>query len=247
MTTTPGQQLVVQPLSSDQLDRLSTVNRFLINMGDRNTATLANRYGYDGEAHAKGHELYRLASGAHRPFEHFLARGDRQIAMAPTVHKARLQRIDAFENDAFPTVENSMRAELAAEDFERIHTAFFDGLAQQPEGPDVVPGVRTFISRLDALRKREDVPNLDAFFKDIEKKGITPDAIMEVEKNLEAFAGNCSVNSVPSASMRRSPHQRTPRLPHPTPPSWRSPGRLPATSHTSAQTARRSSRRPPPS
>lgn len=187
------------PFSSDERDRLLLHNRFLVNVADPAIAAKAARYGYDAAEHALGWRYQQKASGASRPFTHYLSRGEQVAAAAGDEARAELRALDEFENSWFPLVPYAIKRFVVKEKRELVETAFFANLKQQPEGPAVVGSVALFLTRLGELEK-SGVQGAKEAHASLVKKGLskalvkqTQDAIARA-RTLDVVAASITVS-----------------------------------------------------
>ena len=130
-------------LSYDQRERLEQISKFLTNMGEPRIAAGCFESGYSAAAHAKGVELYSVAAGFHRPFEHLVSLVSYVMNLPKDVVKERLGVIDAFENRLFRTVKSSIRAEIDDEKTRAmVEGIVFADAKQQPPDPRWCPRCR---------------------------------------------------------------------------------------------------------
>jgi hypothetical protein len=165
------------PLSSSQKDRVAQVQKFLVNVADPAIGPLAAQHGYDGAEHTLGWALWKAPAGVDRPLEHSISHAMQSVTTGASPEVARRFRtLDAFENRWFPRMRNALRRFVAADKAEAVEAAFFEDLAQQPEGPGVVSSVDRFLGRYADLKK-SSVPGVAEAVASLTKKGLTDDAI----------------------------------------------------------------------
>jgi hypothetical protein len=198
----------LSPLTTEQREKLTRIQRFLINVTDTDVSAVATRAGYDDEEHREGWSLWETAAGTRRPFDHFLtAEARRATASLEAPSLGRIQALDAFENTWFPRARNGIRRFVDPAQRDAFERAFFADMPQQPEGPAVVGSVDRLLGRLESLR-RSDVPGAAAAWRALQKKGLTDEVLAQTAALVAAAKGSAAAEApAPDAEQVRRDSQ----------------------------------------
>ncbi len=188
------------PLNSAQKDRLTEIQRYLVNIADPAIGVPAARHGYDGPEHRLGWSLWQKAAGVDRPLEHALSQVELLIAQAATPEAAkRFEVLDDFENRWFPRVRNAIRRFVDPSKREAVAAAFFEDLGQVPAGPAVVASVERFLARYADLAKTK-VPGVKEAIAALAKKGLTDELIESITATIAAAKAEAPKTKTPAPS-----------------------------------------------
>jgi len=167
-----------------EISKLEDIQRLLIMVMDVAIASDAEKLGHDDEEHAYGWKHYTTAAGAHVPFRHHMATNELSLSHVGDSNLMSLLRsLDRFENRWFPRARTAIRRFVAADKREVFEAAFFEDMAQQPEGPGVVGSVEKFLSRVDAMAKA-DVKGAPEAYASLVKRGLTTSTIRGVKSQI---------------------------------------------------------------
>lgn len=164
-----------------EVAKLESIQRFLILVTDASIADDAEKLGYDDEEHAMGWKDYATAAGMQVPFKHHMTTNELALTSAGGDGLLPLLRtLDRFENRWFPRTRTSIRRFVVEDKREAFEAAFFENMAQQPEGPGVVGSVEKYVGRLDGMAKSE-VKGAAEAYKSLVKRGLTKTALKQVK------------------------------------------------------------------
>lgn len=167
-------------LESEERKQLQRVQRFLLHIAEPAIAGKAALVGYDEVEHKEGWRLLRGATGMDRPFSHFLSSAELAVASSDNERTRNvIHELDTFENLWFPRVRTAIQRFVKPDHRDAVATAFFDGLAQQPEGPEVVGSVEKLLERLKGL-KASDKPGAKDAYAALVKKGLDDASLAHV-------------------------------------------------------------------
>jgi hypothetical protein len=135
----------------------------------------AKRQAYTQKEHDLGWDLWSVASGRNRPFDHWLAESDQkdQPADISSERLRILKEIDAFENLWFPRMRALIARVIPKKNADRFAAGFFKDLSQQPLGPAVVDSVKTFLNRVEELKKSSE-PGALELQTTLHQRGLSP-------------------------------------------------------------------------
>jgi hypothetical protein len=147
----------------------------------------AKRQAYTQKEHDLGWELWSVASGRNRPFDHWLAESDQKDHPADiSSERLRiLKEIDAFENLWFPRMRALIARVIPKKNADRFAAGFFKDLSQQPLGPAVVDSVKTFLNRVEELKKSRE-PGAFELHTTLHQRGLTPEKIEAMRRRIAA-------------------------------------------------------------
>ncbi len=154
-------------------EALEKAQRLLVMVLAPNIAPHVAALGYDDVEHDTGWDLYRKAVGMNRTFSDSLeeTRFSKLFNGSPDQNQ-RIKLIDQFENKWFPRTKNALSRYVSEENREEVVSAFFLNLSQQPEGPQVIASVETYLNRLKDLRS-SSTPGVQDAYQSLVKKGLT--------------------------------------------------------------------------
>jgi hypothetical protein len=196
----PDDEASPTQLGAENVAFLGRVYTFLFNITkylDR-----AKRHGYTQKEHDLGWELWTVASGKNRPFEHWLVEHDQrdQLADLSTERMRTLQEIDTFENLWFPRMRMLIPRVIPKDNAARFAAAFFKDLTQKPLGPEVVDSVKTFLNRVEELKSSAE-PGARELYKTLGERGITPKKVEAMRGLIAAAEEHKAAGGAPHASL----------------------------------------------
>ena len=183
------------PLNSYQKNRLDLAQRLLVGIADARLATIANMQGYDEAEHNLGWQLFNKASGADRPFQHFLTQAE-AATQSNDILKAIFREVDHFENIWLPRMRMAISRFIPSEKREEVLAAFFSDLSQEPEGPKVLRSVSVFLGRYRELIESE-VAGTPELAQSMAKRGLTDEVIEAMEQKIKRASSMQESPSLP--------------------------------------------------
>ncbi len=154
--------------------RFARVMKFLMASCEKKIARILMTWGFTDEDRKEGWELLDRAAGRH-------------LAVTPgrgsfaTQYRGIVGAVDDWENTWFDVAEAAL-ARLSP----KVHAVLFQNLSKT-SGPEVVLNVRTFLERIDAMKKAEDDDNKSALTL-LEKRGLTDGVLDEAMGLIEKIA-----------------------------------------------------------
>lgn len=180
------EEFALGDLQSTDRQFLARVARFLIAIQSPKYMRRALRSGYVPSEHQEGWALWSTAAGRDRPLEHHLGAAEITVSGNDPERLATLQRLDEFENRWFPRVRAVIQRVMPEGPREKMESAFFKDLSQQPLGPLVVDSVSTFLSRLEGLRTSKE-SGAKAVYDTLVKRGLTPAVLATIRKDVDGI------------------------------------------------------------
>jgi hypothetical protein len=132
--------------------RIEVFRRFLVMMVSPDIAPRAAELGYTSSEHAEAWLKLDTIDGRGLTFDDALRVARREaLLQASPVLKAQLRYIDQQENRWFERVRKAIPRFIGPADIEAFQSAFWQDLAQEPEGPGVLGSMTKFCDRLESL------------------------------------------------------------------------------------------------
>jgi hypothetical protein len=155
-----------------QIARLESINRFLIYLCDQDIVVAVLKLGFDDDELADGRLQYSIAAGFKVGLkQHMSSAVYDRLASGSADVKAKVSKVDRFENRWFPRTRNALRRFVPADQRDAVVDGFFRDMLQQPEGPLAVESVQKFIPRLEELAN-STVPGTKEAYAALLKKGL---------------------------------------------------------------------------
>lgn len=165
-------EITIYVLTADDRTLIQNTNRLLVVLNNGAIARRASALGMDEEEVAEAWRLLDASSGRHRSFATTLSAVMAGDPADVKGYAERITRLDGFENEWFPLTRTALARYVPVAEREKVETAFWTGLKQQPLGPAVVTSVDLFLDRLKEL-KNSDQPWAGKVITSLAKKGLT--------------------------------------------------------------------------
>jgi len=163
-----------------QVEKLGTIQCFVLHIQDLDIAKVAVVHGYTGDEHSFAQTHLSIAQGQNVPFEHSLSEQQRKVLEgAPSAQVERIRALDKFENIWFPRTRTALVRFIVADQSEAVVAAFFEDMEMQPEGPGVVSSVKKYIGRYEALGQSR-VPGAVEAYDSLAKRGLTKNELKRI-------------------------------------------------------------------
>ena len=157
----------------DEERRMERIQKMLVGVKHPNILKRVVPHGYNDEENEYGWKKWREAVAADQSLGFSLSLVTTLDLFSSTSEVVLwIKELDQFENRWFPRTRNAIRRFVPRDRREAFEEAFFQDMAQQPEGPLVVGSVEKFLARLEDLKTSKE-PGAKEVYNSLEQKGLT--------------------------------------------------------------------------